>query len=119
LKFKWLLKLKLKLLLLLLLLLLLPLTLNPLLPSRRDGLKGGSEAQMSERSEFLRFPSFKPSRREPAQRAQGAGSPFFAYLLWRSKESERLPGRTRLARPKKGQHRATEETTPTTPIPPT
>jgi hypothetical protein len=29
----------------------------------------------------------------------------------RSKESERLPGRTRLARPKKEQHRSTEEKT--------
>jgi hypothetical protein len=64
---------------------------------------------MSERSEFLRFPSWQSLWREPAQRAQGAGSPFFAYLLWRSKESERLPGRTRLDRPKRQKHRATEE----------
>jgi hypothetical protein len=66
---------------------------------------------MSERSEFLRFPSWQLLRREPAQRAQGPGSPFFAYLLWRSKESERLPGRTRLDRPKKKTKRSTEERT--------
>jgi hypothetical protein len=82
---------------------------SPLVPSRRSGWQDGSEAQMSERSEFLRFPSWQVLRREPAQRAQGPGSPFFAYLLWRSKESERLPGRTRLDRPKKDKHRSTEE----------
>jgi hypothetical protein len=45
---KWQLFLKWRLTLTLLLKWPLPLTLNPLLPSRRDGLKGGSEAQMSE-----------------------------------------------------------------------
>ncbi|MDB5932656.1 MAG: hypothetical protein JWR60_4363, partial [Polaromonas sp.] len=44
-----------------------------------------------ERSEFAPTPVFSGQRRLPRSEAKGtqaAGSPFFAYFLWRSKESE-------------------------------
>jgi hypothetical protein len=67
---------------------------------------------MSERSEFLRFPSWQSLRRVPAQRAQEPGSPSFCLLyLGEARKSERLPGRTRLGHPKKRTKRSTEERT--------
>ncbi|TFW10225.1 hypothetical protein E4K72_01950 [Oxalobacteraceae bacterium OM1] len=50
---------------------------------------------MSERSEFARFPPDSALFWGPAQRAAEPGSPFFGYFFWRSKKSDRLPGRPR------------------------
>jgi hypothetical protein len=47
-----------------------------------------------ERSEFQHFPIFCPAQLG-TRRAVAAWSPFFAYFLWRSKESEWLSGHTR------------------------
>ena len=43
------------------------------------------EAQMFERSEFLRFPFFALHNREP-RRGSEMRSPFLGYLFWRSKK---------------------------------
>ena len=55
---------------------------------------------MSERSELFSLPIFRiaapgsPKGLDPVALEQ-CSNPFFAYFLWRSKESERLPGRPR------------------------
>ncbi len=54
------------------------------------------KALLSERSEFQSFPIFCPAQMG-TRRAVTVASPFFAYFLWRSKESEWLPGHTRPA----------------------
>ncbi|MFC3178103.1 hypothetical protein [Undibacterium amnicola] len=45
------------------------------------------KALLSERSEFQGFPIFCPAQLG-SRRPVAAWSPFFAYFLWRSKESE-------------------------------
>ncbi|MDO9436835.1 hypothetical protein [Hydrogenophaga sp.] len=56
---------------------------------------------MFERSEFANF-SPRTEQRKEARRAPVFGSPFFAYFLWRSKESESAAGpRPGLPRKKK------------------
>src|SRR5450830_334840 len=47
------------------------------------------------------FPICACRRREPPKGATNLRSPSFAYITWRSKKSERLPGRPRQGRPKK------------------
>jgi hypothetical protein len=55
---------------------------------------------LSERSEFVSLPdlSAAPTGTPKGRRIvalEQCSNPFFAYFLWRSKESKRLPGRTR------------------------
>jgi hypothetical protein len=55
----------------------------------------GIGPRMFERSEFARAPAKSKHRRLPCAERAGtppAGSPFFAYFLWRSKESESPAG---------------------------
>jgi len=47
--------------------------------------------------EFLTRP--RQARSAVARRDEGAGSPFFAYFLWRSKESEAAAGRIPALKP--------------------
>ena len=72
--------------------------LHPLLtlPTVQDR-KWIKKALLSERSEFRSFPIFYPAQLG-SRRPVAAWSPFFAYFLWRSKESEWPPGHTRLAK---------------------
>jgi len=57
---------------------------------RRLGRKKGS--RLSERSEFSETPPKLSSAADPAQQGVHVGSPFFAYFLWRDKESEAPAG---------------------------
>src|SRR5450830_608826 len=57
---------------------------------RRLGRKKGS--RLFERSEFSETPPKLSSAADPAQQGVHVGSPFFAYFLWRDKESEALAG---------------------------
>ena len=70
---------------------------NPLLtlPIVR-GRKWKKKASLFERSEFRSFPIFCLAQLG-TRRAVAAWSPFFAYFLWRSKESEWPSGHTRPA----------------------
>ena len=57
---------------------------------RRLGRKKGS--RLFERSEFSETPPKLSSAADPAQQGVHVGSPFFAYFLWRDKESEAPAG---------------------------
>ena len=50
-------------------------------------------ARRAKRASFLCSPSGREHRSEPGTPGAGVGSPFFAYFLWRSKESEPAAGR--------------------------
>ena len=50
---------------------------------------------MSERSELFSPPDLYLPTPGPPEGGYEPRSPFFAYFLWQSKESERLPGRPR------------------------
>ena len=50
---------------------------------------------MSERSELFSLPDLCVASTGTPEGGDESRSPFFAYFLWRSKESERLPGRPR------------------------
>jgi hypothetical protein len=76
------------------------LTLIPFCQADAVADKADQKRKCLSASEFLRFSPWQSLRRVPAQRAQGTGSPSFAYFSWRRKKSERLPGRTRLDRSK-------------------
>src|SRR5450830_871042 len=57
---------------------------------RRLGRIKGS--RLFERSEFSETPPKLSSAADPAQQGVHVGSPFFAYFLWRDKESEAPAG---------------------------
>ncbi|WP_148664485.1 hypothetical protein [Herbaspirillum robiniae] len=74
----------------------------PLWASRWSAVKNGSARQSSEAT--LPCPFFMALQREPRS-GWHLGAVFFAYFLWRAKESERLPGRPRRS-PSTGERKA-------------